>query len=58
MSMVDFFLLFKFHVCFYYAILSVLCGLKITCSEKTRLCIVVSCVLSLSHMASRVRCGT
>ena len=39
-----FFWLFMFHVRFYFAILSVLCRLEITCSEKTLLCVVFSFV--------------
>ena len=53
----DPFLLFMFHVCLCYAILSVPCSLVITCWEKVDLlvllCIVFFCILSLSHMVSR-----
>ena len=51
-----------FHVRFCDAVLSVSCSLVITCWESADLlallCVVFSCVLSLSHMVSRVRCGT
>ena len=56
------FLLFMFLVCLCYVVLSVPCSLVITGLESTDLlpllCVVVSCVLSLSHMVSRVKCGT
>ena len=56
------FLLFMFHVCLCYAVLSVACSLMIICWEKAGLsvllCVAFSCVLSLSHMVSWVRCGT
>ena len=42
------FLLFMFHVCLYYAVLSVPCSLVITCWERVDLlallCVMFSCV--------------
>ena len=56
------FLLFMFYVCLYYTILSVPCSLFVTCWERADplalLCVMFSCVLSLSHMVSRARFGT
>ena len=51
-----FFLLFVFHVC--HAVMSVPCSLVVTCWERAGLlalvCVMFSCVLSLSHMVSWV----
>ena len=51
-----------FALCLCYIVLSAPCSLVVTCWERadllTLLCVVFSCVLSLSHMVSRVRCGT
>ena len=59
---VDPFLLFVFHVCLCYSFLPVPCSLVITCWERVALLallyVVFSCILSLSHMVSWVRCGT
>ena len=48
------FLLFVFHVC--YVVLSVHCGLVVTCWERaeimTLLFVMFSCVMSLFHMMS------
>ena len=56
------FLLFILHVYLRYVVSSVPCCLVITCLERADflalLCIVVLCVLSLSHMVFRVRYGT
>ena len=56
------FLLFMFHVCLYYAVLSFPCSIVIICWERADLLVfffvMFSCVLSLSLMVSRVRCGT
>ena len=45
-----------------YVVLCVTCSLVITCWERVYLldllCVIFSCVLSLSHMVSQVRCGT
>ena len=53
------FLLFLFRVC--RAIYSVHCSLMVTCWERTDLLALLyamfSCVLSLSHVVSWVRCG-
>ena len=58
----DPFLLFIFHICLYYTVLSVPCRLAITCSETAELLallyVILNCVLSLSHMVSLVRCDT
>ena len=55
-------LLFMFHVCHYYTVLSVPTILVITCWESddllSLLCMMFPCVLSLSHMVSQIRCGT
>ena len=44
----DPFLLFMFHICLCYAVLSVRCSLVIACWERTDLlallCVVISCV--------------
>ena len=52
------FLLFIFHVCLCFAFLSVRCGLVFTCWKRVDLlvffCVMFACVLSLSHMVSRV----
>ena len=54
------FLYFMFCVC--HAVLSVHCSLVVNCREKTNLLallyVMVSCVLSLSHVVSWVRFGT
>ena len=51
-----YFLLFMFHVC---SVLSLHYNLVITCWTMTGLlALLFPCVLSLSHMVSRVRCGT
>ena len=56
------FLLFNVHVCHCYAVYPVSCCLVVTCWEMTDLlallCVMLSCVLSLSHTVSRLRCGT
>ena len=56
------FLLFMFHDCLYYTVLSVPCSLVITCWERAGLlallCVVFSCVLSLSHRVFQVRFDT
>ena len=56
------FLLFVFCFCLCHTVLSVPCSLVVTCLERTDLLallyIMFSCVLSLSHMVSWVRCGT
>ena len=56
------FLLFMFHVCLYYTVGSVPCSLVITCWERLDLLallyVTFPSVLPLSHMVSRVRCGT
>ena len=58
-SFVDF-LLFMFRVC--HAVLSVYCSLVVICLERANLlallCEMLTCVLSLSHLVSLVRCGT
>ena len=58
----DPFLLFAFRVCLCHTVLSVPCSHVVTCWEKTGLlavlCMMFSCVLSLSHMVSWVRYGT
>ena len=58
----DLLLLFVFHVCLCYAVLSVPCSLVITCWERVDLLallwVVFACVLSLSHIVSRIRRGT
>ena len=52
--------MFMFHVCFY-AVLSVLCSLVITCWDRVDLlvvlCLMIFCVLSLSNMMAWVRYG-
>ena len=54
------FLLFMFRAC--HAFLSVYCSLVVTCWEKAGLLallyVMLSCVLSLSHVVSWDRCGT
>ena len=56
--------LFDIYVsrCRCYTVLSVLSSLVVTCWESADilalLCVMFSCVLSLSHMVSRVSCGT
>ena len=56
------FLLFVFHVCLCYTVLSVPCSHVIVCLERAEflalLCVMFPCVLSLSHMVSRARCGS
>ena len=58
------FVLFMFHVCLYYAVLSVPCSLVLTCWGRAGLschslvCDVFFVVLSLSHMVTRVRLDT
>ena len=51
-----------FRVCLCCAVLSVPCSLVVTCWERADLlallCVVLYCVLSLSHTVFRVRCGT
>ena len=46
----------------YVAVLSVHCSLVVTCWKRANLlallCVMFSCVLSLSHLMSMVRCGT
>ena len=53
-SFLDPFMLFMFHVCLCYAVLSDHCSLMVTCWERadllTLFCVVLSCVLSLSLM--------
>ena len=53
------FLLFMF--CVYHVFMSVNCSLGVTCWERIGLCtllyVMFSCVLSLSHIVSWVRCG-
>ena len=55
-------ILFVFHVCLCHAIFSVPCSLVVVCLERAHplalLWVMFSCVLSLSHMVSWVRCGT
>ena len=55
-------ILFVFHVCLCHAIFSVSCSLVVVCWERADplalLCVMFSCVLSLVHMVSWVRCGT
>ena len=53
------------YLCFMFVchtVLSVPCNFVVTCLERTdlltRLFVMFSCVLSLSHMVSWVRCGT
>ena len=52
-------MLFVFHVC--HAILSDTCSIVVTCWERADLLdllyMMCSCVLSLSHKVSWVRCG-
>ena len=47
--------------CLFIAALSLPCGLVVTCLERDKLLallrVMFSCVLSLSHMVSLVRCG-
>ena len=54
------FLLFMFRVC--HAFLSVHCSIVVTCLERANLLVLLyvifSCVLSLSHVVTGVRCGT
>ena len=61
-SFVDPFLLFMFHVGLCFAVLSVSCSLVIPRSARAGLlahsCVVFCVLLSLSHMVSRIRCGT
>ena len=49
-------LLFTFHVCLYYAVLSIPCSRVITCWERadllTLLCVMFSCVLYFSHIST------
>ena len=53
------FLLFMFHICLCYTVLSAPGSLAVTCWERadllTLLCVVFSCVFD---MVSQVRCGT
>ena len=55
-------LLFMFHVCLYYTVLSVPCSLMITSWKRADLlallCVMFPCVLSLFHMVCLGRCGT
>ena len=55
-------LLLWIHFVIYVAVLSVYCSLVVTCWELANLlallCVILSCVLSLSHVVSMVRCGT
>ena len=50
------FFLLMFHVCLFNAVLSVPCSLMLTCMERADLlallCVIFSCVLTLSHMVS------
>ena len=47
------FLLFMFHICLCYSVLSVPCSLVVTCWDRAGLsallCVICTCVLSLSH---------
>ena len=58
----DPFLLFMLHVCLYYTVLSVPCSIVITKWERAGFLalvyVMIPCVLSLSHMVSRVGRGT
>ena len=55
------FLLFIFHVCLYYTVLSVPCCLVITCWQRDELLpllyVTFPCILSCAHIVSQVRCG-
>ena len=57
-----FLLIFMFHVCLCYVVLSVHCNPVITCWERTDLlalfCVVFSLCLLLKYMVFPVRCGT
>ena len=55
-------ILFVICICLCHTAISVSCSLMVTCWERADLlallCVMFSCVLSLSHNVSWVRCGT